>query len=131
MTQHHIFRRRNDAAPLEYPVHIAIADMLRMALLPGWVWFHVPNGEQRSKAAGGRLKRMGVRPGVSDFLLVSPFGAQLHALELKRKHKSPSSDQTKFLQAIVDAGGRAEWCDTFEDAVEVLEFWGAIKGVHI
>lgn len=109
-------------------MHNAVADLLRLAAAPGWIWFHVPNGEFRTPATGGRLKRMGTKPGVSDFLLVSPEGAQLHALELKRKHKTPTDEQRAFLTAVKAAGGRAAWCDSFEDAVAFLQHWGAIKG---
>ena len=40
------------------------------------------------------LQRMGVLPGVSDFVLVSPPHGQFHALELKRKGEEPSEEQT-------------------------------------
>lgn len=134
-------RRSGMAPPLETPMHIAVADLLRLALSPGWLWFHVPNGEERSafinakgkrvSPAAGRLKRMGVMPGVSDILLIAPEGAQLHALELKRKHKSPTSDQLDFLQSVIACGGKSAWADSFEDAAEILQSWSAIRSIHL
>lgn len=126
--------------PPENATHCQLADLLRAAIQPYWMWWHTPNGGERPafinahgkrvSIEAGRLKRMGVRAGVSDFLLVAPGTAQLHALELKREGKSPTSDQLDFLQSVTDAGGRAEWADSFEEAVEILTYWGAIKGVH-
>lgn len=111
----------------EFPVHCAIADLLRKTIEPGWIWFHVPNGEQRTKSAGGRLKRMGVKAGVSDFLLVSPTGGMLHALELKRRGLKPTMIQMQFLGQVNAAGGKGAWVDTFDEAVMALKAWGAVK----
>jgi hypothetical protein len=70
--------------PIERRTHIALADLLRAACRPGWWWSHVPSGEHRSERTGGLLKRMGLRPGMLDFLLISPAGEH-HWLELKRR----------------------------------------------
>ena len=126
--------RRPKRARLPYPppeneTHCMIADLLRLAIKPGWIWWHTPNGELRNKAAAGRLKRMGVKPGVSDFLLLSPSG-DFFALELKREGKSPTSDQHDFLAAVFDAGHRSDWVDTFDDAVDVLRRWGCLRMSH-
>ncbi len=121
----------------EFLVHCMIADTLRLGLTPGWVWFHPPNGGERSafvnrqgkrvSLEGGRLARMGVKAGVSDFILVSPPIAQLHALELKRKGEKPSDEQDAFLEAVRAAGGQAEWVDDYKRAIEVLHGWGALR----
>lgn len=123
-------RRERTRSPLkptpENEVHCMIADLLRAALKPHWLWWHTPNGELRNKAAAGRLKRMGVLPGVSDFLLMSPIG-EFFALELKRRGKTPTIDQTDFLVAVRMAGHRSAWVDSFDDAVKVLQSWGALR----
>lgn len=113
----------------EFVLHCQIADLLTIAISPGWVWWHTPNGELRSKVTAARLKRMGVRPGVSDILLVSPYGAKLHALELKRHGKPPTAAQHTFLNAIDACGGRSDWTDSFDHAVAILSSWGAIRVV--
>lgn len=112
--------------PPELEVHFMIADLLRFSLKPGWIWWHTPNGDFRNKATAGRLKRMGVLPGVSDFLLLSPDG-DLHALELKREGKRPTPEQIAFLSAVFKAGGTADWCDNFDDAVEIFKLWNCVR----
>ena len=116
--------------PIERRVHIAIANLLRAAITPGWVWFHVPNGELRSKQTGALLQRMGVLPGVSDFILVSPPNGLFHALELKRKGEEPSDEQYQFLWDIDVCGGVWGWADSYDSAKQLLHFWGAIKRIR-
>lgn len=61
--------------------------------------FAVPNGGYRSEATGALLKAEGLRPGVSDLLLLAPRG-NYHGmcLELKRVGGAgPSVEQEAFL----------------------------------
>jgi hypothetical protein len=113
--------------PSEFEIHCMVADYLRNGLAPGWMWFHPANGELRNKATGGRLKRMGVVPGVSDIILHAAPYATLHALELKRKGEKLRDDQRIWMQAVLSIGGKAEWADTVEHAVLILTRWGAIS----
>jgi hypothetical protein len=70
---------------------------------------------------------MGVRAGVSDFILISPEGGKAHALELKAKGKKPTQTQKDFMCDVVRAGGEADWADNFDDAMEILRRWNAVK----
>jgi hypothetical protein len=128
--QLHLFTKRK-ARKLppakEFPVHCMVADLLRLSLAPGWVWFHPANGEFRDRAAGARLKRMGVKPGVSDFILIAPPMGCVHALELKRGTLKPTPEQLEFLHQVKEAGGKANWCNSFDGAVAVLKHWGAVR----
>jgi hypothetical protein len=119
-------QRKLPPAP-EFKVHCMVADALRVSIQPGWLWFHVPNGEYRSERTGERLKRMGVKPGVSDILLIAPPAGLLHALELKRRGEKPNYLQTAFLEAVVRAGGMAGYADTFDGAMTILMGWGAVR----
>lgn len=122
---------------LERETHIAIADTLRVSIVPGWIWFHPPNGGERPafvnrhgkrvSPEGGLLARMGTRPGVSDFILAAPPRARLHALELKRRGEQPDDQQLAFLEAVRAAGGQAAWVDNYREAIEVLTGWGAVR----
>jgi hypothetical protein len=120
-------RVRKPPAAYEFAVHCMVADVLRLNLQPGWVWFHPANGEERSIATAGRLKRMGVKPGVSDFILVAPGAGRVHALELKRRGRKPTDSQKAFLEAVEAAGGLSGWADTFEGMLLILRAWGAVR----
>lgn len=111
----------------EFAVHCMVADALRLMLSPGWIWFHPANGELRNEKTAARLKRMGVLPGTSDFILIGPPAGLVHALELKRRGERPSYLQTVFLEAVVRAGGQAGYADTFEGAMALLKGWGAVR----
>ena len=121
-------RQRGIKAPpaLEFRVHVLIADTLGRWCAPGWWWGHYPAGENRDPITGARLKRMGTKPGVSDFLLIAPPAARLHALELKREGEKPNPNQIAFLAAVEAAGGRSAWVDNYMSAIEVLCSWGAL-----
>lgn len=110
----------------EFAVHCMVADVLRLSVSPGWLWFHVPNGEDRNEKTGAKLRRMGLRRGVSDFILIGPPAGLVHALELKRQGERPDYLQTVFLEAVAQAGGQAAYADTFEGAIEQLKDWGAV-----
>lgn len=121
-------RRRKQLPPAyEFAVHCMVADVLRLSLNPGWLWFHVPNGEDRNAKTGAKLNRMGLLKGVSDIILIGPPAGLVHALELKRRGERPDYRQTLFLEAVVRAGGQAGYADTFEGAMGLLRGWGAVR----
>src|SRR5690242_13034214 len=62
---------------------------------------HIPNGELRDKATAGKLKAMGVRAGVSDFLLPIPV-RDVHGmwLELKATDGRLAPEQREFLMMM-------------------------------
>jgi hypothetical protein len=137
-----LFTKRKAARPQpapEFATHCMVADLLRnpRCLAPNWLWFHVPNGGERPafvnkngkrvSIEGGRLQRMGVKPGVSDFILVAPNGGRIHALELKARGEKPSEAQMQFMAAVEAAGGEVAWADSFNAAVTILKDWGAVK----
>jgi len=112
--------------PKERELHIAVADHIRWASRLDVIWFHPANGELRTDATGALLKRLGVRPGVSDLLFAVPPHARLHALELKRRGKRPTAEQTAFLEAVRAIGGLADWADSYDKAIEILLEWRVI-----
>jgi hypothetical protein len=118
--------RKPRAAP-EMALHGMVADTLRISASSGWIWFHVPNGGWRSAAEAGKFKRMGVKAGVSDFLLVAPHGACLHALELKRRGEKMTVEQKAFHTLLIHAGGHAACVDSYEAALIQLKLWGAVS----
>lgn len=69
--------------------------------------FHVPNGEFRHKATAGKLKAMGVRPGVPDIWLPVParsLGYVGLVIELKSATGALSPVQSEWLAHLRLAG---------------------------
>ena len=115
---------RPPAAP-EYRTQCALVRLLRYSADPDWFWTAFPAGELRSKATAGRLKAMGVKPGVSDLVFISPDGRFL-GLELKRRGGRLSETQEAF-QAWCDRHGVAyAVADSYDAAVAVLVRWGVL-----
>jgi|AraplaMF_Col_mMF_1032025.scaffolds.fasta_scaffold00318_23 hypothetical protein len=110
----------------EYAITVAVADLLRVAVNPGWFWTHFPAGEYRTGATGARLWRMGLQRGWSDFLLISPNGL-LHVLELKTTTGTVRDEQLKFLDAMKARGIPAALVRGVDAAFAQLIAWGAIQ----
>lgn len=110
---------------LERRTHIAIADLLRATCRPDWIWSHIANGEHRSEQTGKLLKRMGLRRGLLDFLLISPVGAH-HWLELKR-HLEPLSDEQEWFVAELRKRRVPYYvARDYDSAVRQLKAWGVL-----
>jgi hypothetical protein len=56
--------------------------------------FHVPNGGYRGKREAGRLKSIGVTPGVSDFIFLQKGHA--YFIEMKAETGKQSAEQKNF-----------------------------------
>lgn len=87
---------------LERELHGAAALFLEYALPSDAFWFHPPNGEERSAATGAKLKRMGVKAGVPDIIIIHT--GRCLAIELKAPKKSTSPEQ-KALHVKLRAAG--------------------------
>lgn len=86
---------------LEEQEHFALVKWrdLMSGQIPELRWlFHVPNGEFRHKGTAIKLAKMGVLPGIADFLWLVPRG-RYHGmvLELKAHGGVLSLDQDAFL----------------------------------
>lgn len=115
----------------EQQYQITVAEFFAWALPPSVIWFHVPNGMSRSKGDAGKLKAMGVKAGVHDFVILhgSARGAGplagYHELELKARGGTLSEDQKKHAAEVHALGGRTgSAADTIEDVVRQLDVWG-------
>ena len=122
-----LFTRRVRRAPpaLEVRTHVAVADTLRRFCEPDWLWTHIGHGGYRTKATAGLLKRMGLRPGWPDFVLVSPNGAH-HYLELKAGAAPLSPEQRTFAKAMAARGVQHAVARSYAEAIGQLQRWGAI-----
>jgi len=85
--------------------------------------FHVPNEGRRSLMLGNKLKRMGVRKGVSDYFLPLPVPGY-HGLwiELKRVKGSKTTDeQLSWLKKMHDLGYMSCICYGAEHAFDTIK----------
>ena len=146
--QLHLFKSKRQRGvqaptPLEFQLQCAVADTLRKWTMPNWVWNHVPGGEERPAEfikgkrvsfAGERLKRAGFQPGWPDLILIPPKDHAIqrpHFLELKRLGGTLTEEQAGFRLWCLLNNCPHEVADTYEDAVEILKRWGAVRaGVH-
>lgn len=77
---------------------------------------HVPNGGARSKGEAGKLKAMGTRPGVPDFLLPRARGRWSGlAIELKSPTGRLSDPQKFWLAGLEQEGYLTSVCRSLDD----------------
>ena len=84
--------------------------------------FHIPNGKQRTKSAGAKLKKMGVRAGVPDLCLAKPR-KHFHGLyiELKRIGGiNPKGQQASWLKRLQNEGYMATVAYGWEHAKSII-----------
>jgi hypothetical protein len=115
----------------ERELHLQVANALRLLLPPAVVWFHVPNGEKRSKGTGALLKGMGVLAGVHDLLFMIP-ALPLHSIELKPRPGMPLEDeQVTFAAHVVRCGGETGVAYSVDDVLALLGPWLAKAGLSL
>lgn len=102
----------------ENALHLHACQWLRKEI-KGLLIFHVPNGEHRHIAVAKKLQRMGVLPGVADFLCFTP--RRKIAIELKDADGDQSKDQKKFEKQWCAINGEYHVCRTLEDFKILVE----------
>lgn len=118
--------KRNDE---EFRLTCMVADLLRLLVRPGVHSFHIPNGENRSARTGARLKRMGVRAGEPDFVIL--VNGRAHGLELKpNKYRYQSPEQKAVQGEWEAAGGVYRMAKGYDEAVAFLLEIDAIKPIQ-
>ena len=112
------------AAP-EAALQKAVIQHLRLRHKPGVLFLSIPNEAKRSAVMGGHLKAMGMLPGAADLLIVVQGRALF--LELKAPNGVVSESQWAFGGAATEAGADYYIRCNLDDALNVLEAWGAIR----
>lgn len=115
------------------------SERLEQLALVKWLGYHQvlkdyfcknDNEGKRTPQQGANLKRLGLRPGVSDILIYYP-SKTFHGLwiEMKRNKKYTKSEmntptwlsQERFIEAVKSVGYEAKMCYGWEDGVETIE----------
>jgi len=107
----------------EETFHRAVAAYLDLAIRsPDW-WTTFPAGGG-GKARGGKLKAMGLKPGVPDILVINGTNGVAHWLELKIPAGVESPAQKAMAETIIAARGKRAVCRTMNDVTNALKSWG-------
>jgi hypothetical protein len=124
--QLHLFKGKRQRGvtpppPREFATQCALADTLRLCCEPSWWWTALPFGEFRTPATAGRLKRMGVRPGLPDFIFIHK-DRMIAWLELKRgKIGRLSVDQAMMLEYLSRRGDIVMMATSYDEAIAMLQ----------
>jgi hypothetical protein len=114
--------RREPKRPTETALHMAAWSFMRATLPAEIVAFHAANGEQRDPRTAGKLKAMGVLPGVPDFGVLLPKG-QMGWIELKVGAGQLSPEQIDFRQRAIALGHGHAVCRSLDEVEAVLTRW--------
>jgi hypothetical protein len=106
-------------------IHKALVERLELGVMPGVFWCHIPNGEYRAKITAARLRQMGVKAGVPDFLFI--IDGVPHFLELKREGGTISDKQKETFRSLQNAGARVGIAYGFNDAAQILQVWRVLR----
>ena len=100
----------------------AVAQFLDLALLPGAVYFHVPNQRgTRKRWENALLKALGVKAGIPDIVVV--YAARAFFIELKAPGRLASKIQKDMHAQLGDAGCPVAVCKTLPEVEGVLAAW--------
>ena len=119
-------RKATVIRPKEITLHMSVAKILREHCLPEWQWTHIASGELRDIRTASKLKRMGMRRGWPDFILVPPVG-QLHCLELKRLGEDLTRDQENFQAWAIRNAIPYSVCRSIDETLAALDCWGCLR----
>ncbi len=95
-----------------------VATLLSLYARPDVCWWAVLNEGWRSYATAARYKKMGLRAGVSDLMLV--VRKEFHALELKTEVGWQNANQKQFGENVNDAGGLYHIAYGLDEAIDIL-----------
>jgi hypothetical protein len=125
------------STPKEHQLQIQFVSLMKWALRPDVLMFHVPNGELRDKVAAANLKAMGVLPGVSDLVFIwkkfwedsegSYTAPGILFLELKRSGEKLTVAQSAFGLAVRTMGADFEVADNIDAAVLAVRARGLLR----
>ena len=90
--------------------------------------FHCPNEAKRSPRLGAELKRLGMRSGVPDLLLLaSKNGYMGLAIEMKHGKNKCTIEQVKWLDWLYKQGYMCKVCYSADEAIQVIKKYLGIR----
>jgi len=90
----------------------------------GLVWFHCPNGGNRSMSEAKRFKAEGVKSGVPDVMVIEPNGKYNGlAIELKVGYNKPNNNQKEWLNNLQSKGFYTFWSNSLDEILEKIDLY--------
>lgn len=111
-------KKRKKSTYPEFELQKSVVGFLGIALPPHSEFFHVPNGEKRSKKSGARLKAMGTKAGIPDLVIL--WAGIIVFIELKPTKGALSPAQKDRIAGLENAGATVFTCRSVEEVEEVL-----------
>jgi hypothetical protein len=112
--------------PSEHTLQKRVLDHLKVVGRRDIYAFAVPNAARRSLRHGARMKAEGLKRGVADVCVMFPEGIASW-LEFKTLRGRQSDHQMGFEAICGRLGHRYAVVRTFDEAIEVLRSWGALR----
>ena len=109
----------------ENTLHLSLVEHIRRRARPQVFWTHIPSGERRPPGVGGKLKGMGLKAGIPDFMFID--GGPPRFLELKRVDGRLRSDQVDTIEQLRAAGAVVDIAYGLDEALRILTEWGFIR----
>lgn len=108
----------------EHQIQCAVARYLDLALsgLNDCTWWAVPNGGFRDVRTASKLKAEGVKPGVSDIMVL--WRGRLICIELKNAKGRQAPEQKEWAETITCAGGAYYLARSVEEVEGFLDVAG-------
>jgi hypothetical protein len=103
-----------------------VCEHLRQRGARGLVFWHTPNGGRRGRVEAAIFSGLGIRPGVSDLILL--HDGRAYALELKTEQGRATAAQANFISDFRAAGGEGTIAAGLDQALHTLETWGLLRG---
>lgn len=96
------------------------------------LYTHVGHGNKLHKSTANKLKAMGLKPGVPDYLIFEPVRLSKHyvglAIEMKRVEGGRTSEhQKKWLEDLRSKGWYVMVCNGADEAIELVKELGLTK----
>src|SRR5262245_17133005 len=110
----------------EQAIQKAVFDHIRTRGVPGLFAFHPANGGYRKPIEAAILKGMGVVAGVPDVIAIHQ--GRCYAMELKPEGGKLTENQERALIALREAGAEATHAHGIDQALQILERWGLLRG---
>jgi hypothetical protein len=109
--------------PSEDEVHLSLAEHLQLRARRDVVWMHYPAGGLRDLGTARKMKMMGMKAGVPDFLFI--ILGLCKGLELKPSRKRRLSvDQTIMHDDFRRAGAEIATAYGIDEALDICTGWG-------